>query len=470
MFNDGLRYQESRMALDEELTSDLDSFFICEEPSVLRGGPVLFRNENLLYVDSSDSHSLILGDTGSMKTLRFVLPLIFTCAKAGESMIIVDPKGELARKMSSFLQKEGYRNVILNLRNPQKSPDKWNPMGQAEKSYFSGENGKHSAVLQLNDLFNDIFFKRTDAKDPYWNESAGQLALGLALLMLALEEDLSMKNLLKWRYEKMGDGTLQKCFDSLPKDSDIYQNLAGYMDLTAENTKSCIRSSFDQLVRVFKSSPALTEMLSSTSFNLDKIGTTKTAVFLVVPDENTTFHFLATLFISQCYSSLLSVADENNGILPLRVNFILEEFCNLPTFSDLLPMITAARSRNIRLHLVIQSYGQLVEKYGENSAKAVLDNCGNLIYLHSREIQFLRYISDLAGHNEYGRPLVSTSRLQRLNKNETLIFHNRCYPILAEDIPLIFEYPLELGTRIPEKENEVVIPLSENDFIDNEWS
>lgn len=77
---------------------------------------------------------------------------------------------------------------------------------------------------------------------------------------------------------------------------------------------------------------------------LDKIGTTKTAVFLVVPDENTTFHFLATLFISQCYSSLLSVADENNGILPLRVNFILEEFCNLPTFSDLLPMITAARS------------------------------------------------------------------------------------------------------------------------------
>ena len=472
MFNDGLRYQESRMASDAELTSDLDSFYIGEAPHILRGGPVLFRDTNQLYIDSSDSHSLILGNTGSMKTLRFVLPLIFTCAKAGESMIVIDPKGELSRKMSPFLSKEGYKNVVLNLRTPQKSPDRWNPLERVEKAYYAGADGKHAAVLQLNDLFNEVFFKRTDAKDPYWNESAGQLALGLALLMLALEEDLNMGNLLKWRYEKMNDGTLQKCFESLPKDSDIYQNLAGYMDLTAENTKSCIKSSFDQLVRVFKSSPALTEMLSTTSFDLEKIGETKTAVFLIVPDENTTFHFLATLFVSQCYSSLLGVAEKHNGTLPLRVNFVLEEFCNLPTFSDLLPMITAARSRNIRLHLVIQSYGQLVEKYGENAAKAILDNCGNLIYLHSREMQFLRYISDLAGHNEYGRPLLSTSRLQRLSKNETLIFHDRCYPILVENIPLIFEYPIVLGTLIPEKknENELVAPLSDMDFIDNEWS
>lgn len=120
----------------------------------------------------------------------------------------------------------------------------------------------------------------------------------------------------------------------------------------------------------------------------------------------------------------------------------------------------------------LQSYGQLVEKYGENAAKAILDNCGNLIYLHSREMQFLRYISDLAGRNEYGRPLLSTSRLQRLSKNETLIFHDRCYPILVENIPLIFEYPIVLGTLIPEKtnENELVAPLSDLDFIDNEWS
>ncbi|HAJ74020.1 MAG TPA: hypothetical protein DCM49_04390 [Lachnospiraceae bacterium] len=471
MFESELKYQESRMASDEEFTQELDVYGLEENDVFTHGGPVLFRNGPRIYVDSSDVHSLILGDTGSMKTLRFVLPLIYTCAKAGESMVIVDPKGEIARKMTPHLEKKGYKNVVLNYRNPQRSPDMWNPMGQIEEQYSLDKEGKQMATMQLNNLLNDIFFKRTHVKDPYWNESAGQWALGISLLILALGEELTIKNLLKWRYEKLSDGTLQKCFDSLAKESEIYQNLAGYMELTAENTKSCIRSTFDQLVRVFKSSPALTDMLSSTSFKMDEIGKEKTAVFLIVPDENTTFHFLVTLFIGQCYSSLLNLVEDNEGILPVRVNFVLEEFCNLPTLEDLLPMITAARSRNIRMHLVIQSYGQMVEKYGENTAKAVLDNCGNLIYLHSREIQFLKYISELAGHNEYGRPLVSISRLQRLRKNETLIFHDRCYPMLAADIPLIFEYPITLGSSIPEKTFEQEeISLIDDEFDDEEWT
>ena len=259
---------------------------------------------------------------------------------------------------------------------------------------------------------------------------------------------LNMKNLLKWRYEKLADGTLDKCFRNLPTDGEIYQNLAGYLGMTAENTKSCIRSTFDQLVRVFKSAPALTEMLNDTSFDIERIGEAKAAVFVVIPDEKTTFHFLATLFISQCYTTLLETAERHGGSLPRRTNIILEEFCNLPALGDIVPMITAARSRNIRLHMVIQSYGQLVEKYGENVSRAILDNCGNMVYLHTREMDFLTYISRLAGNNEYGRPLISTSRLQRLQKNETIIFHGRCCPYLAEDVPLIFDYPIKLGTEL----------------------
>lgn len=464
MLENGLKYQDSYMSTAADFVKDLSYFNLCAINGDIKGGPVLYRDGNSVYSDASDSHTLILGDTGSMKTLRFVLPLIYTCCMAGESMILVDPKGELARKSERFLSDNGYKTVVLNMRHPQKSPDSWNPMDQVEKSYSMGAEGQQTAILQLNDLLNDMFYKRTDVKDPYWNESAGQLAFGICLLLLALEEDLNMKNLLKWRYEKLQDGTLKKCFDALDKDNEIYQNLAGYMDLTAENTKSCIRSSFDQLVRVFKASPALTEMLSSTSFDMREIGKEKVAVFIVVPDEKTTFHFLASLFVSQCYTSLLDVAEENGGILPKRVNFILKEFCNLPAISDIVPMITAARSRNIRLHMVIQSYGQLVEKYGENSSRAILDNCGNLIYLHSREMKFLNYVSELSGLNEYGRPLISTSRLQRLNKNETLIFHNRCYPFLAEDIPLIFEYPIRLGTRFPEKVHKSIEILSLTDI------
>lgn len=68
----------------------------------------------------------------------------------------------------------------------------------------------------------------------------------------------------------------------------------------------------------------------------------------------------------------------------------------------------------------------MVDKYGEHISKTVMDNCGNLIYLHTNELSFLNYISELAGKNEYGRPLLSVPRLQHLQKNETLIFHERC--------------------------------------------
>ena len=279
-------------------------------------------------------------------------------------------------------------------------------------------------------------------KDPYWNEVSGQVARGICKLILRINEPLSMKSILEWRHTKMKDGTLQNCFSALPTDSDIYQNLAGFMNLTAENTRTCIESTFDQLTGLFSSSKALTDMMSNTTFTMEKIGKKKTAIFLVVPDEKTTYHFLATLFITQCYEGLLDLADRYGGSLPVRVNFILEEFCNMPKLDDIVAMLTAARSRNIRFHIVIQSYSQMIDKYGENVSKTVMDNCGNLIYLHTREISFLEYISKLAGKNEYGRPLLSVSRLQHLQKSETVIFHDRCYPMVVQDLPLIFEYPM----------------------------
>lgn len=103
MFEDGLRYQDARMASEDEMKRDLYGFHINDSRRIPKGGPILFRESDMAYVDPSEVHSLIVGDTGSMKTLRFVLPLIYSCAKAGESMVIVDPKGELVRKTKSIL-------------------------------------------------------------------------------------------------------------------------------------------------------------------------------------------------------------------------------------------------------------------------------------------------------------------------------------------------------------------------------
>lgn len=455
MLENGLKYYDSRTATKEEFTEELSVFKLCDGEQKIKGGPVLFREGENVYTDPSDLHNLIIGNTGSMKTLRFVLPLIYSSALSSESMVIVDPKAELVRKTHVFLRKKGYQISVLNWRNPRLSPDNWNPMGRITKIYRAGRNGEEDAVNALNDLLEGLFYKRSNSdKDKYWNESAGRLALGLCKLILAVGEDLSLKRLLEWKNGKLKDGTVRRCFETLSSESDIYQNLSGYMNLTAENTKSCIESTFDQLTGLFSSSKSLLDMMSKDTMDMENIGVQKRAIFLVVPDEKTTYHFLATLFIKQCYEILLQKAEQNNGSLPIRMNFIMEEFCNMPKLDDLAPMLTAARSRNIRFHLVIQSFGQMVDKYGESISKTIMDNCGNLIYLHTNEISFLEYISKLAGVNEYGRPLISVSRLQHLKRNETLIFHNRCYPFLVQDLPLIFEYPIELGSEIPVRNEE----------------
>lgn len=451
MLENGLKYSDSRTATKEEFLMDLASFNRKSKKTRSAGGPVLFQENGMVYTDPSDLHDLIIGNTGSMKTLRFVLPLIYSTALASESMVIVDPKGELVRKTYPFLKEKGYGISVLNWRNPRLSPDQWNPMGRVNRLYQKGGTGKEDAENALNDVLDRLFFQRSTAdKDKYWNESAGRLALGLCKIILGVGEKLTIKELLEWKNVKIKEGTVRKCYQALQPSSDIYQNLSGYMNLTAENTKTCIESTFDQLTGLFSSSAALLRMMSEDSVNMDNIGAEKRAVFLVVPDEKTTYHFLAALFISQCYESLLENAEQNNGKLPVRVNFIMEEFCNMPRLSDMGPMLTAARSRNIRFHLVVQSYSQMVDKYGDSISKTIMDNCGNLIYLHTSEISFLEYISRLAGTNEYGRPLISVSRLQHLRKNETLIFHDRCYPFLVQDLPLIFDYPIALGTEMPE--------------------
>ena len=117
---------------------------------------VLSQARNLSLPDTY----LIVGDTGSQKTLKFVLPLIYSCAMAGESMVIVDPKGELVRKSGEFLERKGYQKVVLNWRKPQESPDRWNPFERVQKAYKRGKRAE--SANHLNDVLQSLFFARTE--------------------------------------------------------------------------------------------------------------------------------------------------------------------------------------------------------------------------------------------------------------------------------------------------------------------
>ena len=164
----------------------------------------------------------------------------------------------------------------------------------------------------------------------------------------------------------------------------------------------------------------------------------KTALFLITPDEKRTYHFLVSIFIKQCYEYLIRKAQQIGGMLPIRINYILDEFSNLAKITDMPSIISAGRSRNIRFTLVVQSSQQLYSIYKED-ADTIKSNCQNWIFLASRETKLLKEISELCGQvyieNRGYRPLLNISALQTLTTgyedSQALIIKNHCYPYIS---------------------------------------
>ena len=185
------------------------------------------------------------------------------------------------------------------------------------------------------------------------------------------------------------------------------------------------------------------------------IGRKKTAVFLVIQDEKKTLHPLATIFIKQCYETLIDVAQESGGKLPYRTNFILDEFANMPPLKDVTTMVTAARSRLIRFNFIIQNYAQLTQVYGKENAETIKGNC-NIMYLISNELSALEEISKMCGEvkskekdKTASTPLVTVSDLQRLSQFEMITLRLRMMPFKTKLTP---DFKMDWGRKYPKAE------------------
>lgn len=427
--------QETRWATDEEIKKSGKKVNLCESDYPAAGLPIL-SDGKVAYVDDADTHTLIFGSTGSKKTRLFCMPLIDIFAGAGESFIVTDPKGELYAKTSGLVKSKGYNLVVLNFRDIGFG-DAWNPLALPYELYHSED--KEIGISMLNDFISTIAEpQKTNTNDIFWAEMASSYALAILLLMMEASAPneinvASLARLCALDNEK----ALQSLASKMKEDSVAAMNFNGVF-AGANETKRSIYTVLYGMVRIFNIQPTLTKVLSSNTIDMRKIGHEKTAVYIIVPDEKTTYHFLITTFIKQAYEVLISEAQkEANLKLPIRVNFVLDEFCNLPKIPDMPSMISAARSRNMRYFLVAQSMHQLIGKYGED-AQTIKGNCDNWVFLTSKELSLLNEISDLCGSivtaDGRQRKLISVSELQRLDKEkgEALIMHAREYPIITE--------------------------------------
>ena len=445
----------SRWAKDKEIKSELVRVDIQQKRSKAAGIPIII-NEKEMWVDDGEYHSLIIGATGSGKTQGIVFPQVHSLAKARESMIITDPKGEIYEKTSLMLRKKGYQILLLNFRDPQNG-SAWNPMTLPYKMYKAGNQDK--AIELLDDLALNILYDDSNKNaDPFWEKTSADYFSGVVLGLFedAKPEEININSIsiaTTVGEEKFGGSTYIKEYFAAKDPGSAAAINASSTIMAPTETKGSILSVFKQKVKLFASRENLSEMLSYSDVDLESIGERPTAVFIVIQDEKKTYHSLVTILLKQIYETLISTAQRHGGKLPIRTNFILDEFANMPPLKDVTTMITAARSRKIRFTMIIQNFAQLDSVYGKEDAETIRGNCGNIIYLITTELKALEEISKMCGEEKSKKddktastPLVTVSDLQRMKQYETVIMRMRKQPYKTKLTP---NFKLNWGEKYP---------------------
>ena len=447
----------SRWAKDKEIQHGLDVVAVDPlAPKTDAAGIPLIMTPKKVWVDNGGYHNLVIGSTGAGKTQTTVLPMVNLLAKHDESMIITDPKGEIYEQTSNYLKSLGYNIVLLNFRDPQQG-NSWNPMYLPYSLYKQHKIDK--SIELLEDLAANILKDPTaKGQDPFWENTSADYFAGLSFALFE-DGDESQINLNSINLmttvgeEKLANTTYIKEYFSYKDPASTAYIKASSTLMAPNETKGSILSVFKQRVQLFASRMNLSEMLANNDFDMRDIGNKKTAVFIVIQDEKTTYHTLVTIFLKQCYETLISVAQENGGKLPHRTNFILDEFANMPPLKDVTTMVTAARSRNIRFTFIIQNFSQLYEVYGKENGETIKGNCGNIVYLISTELSALEEISKMCGEvkskekeKTSSTPLVTVSDLQRMEQWQTIILRIRTMPFKTKLTP---NFTMDWGHNFP---------------------
>ncbi len=417
----------------------------------IAGVPLYWSPTNrTVSVDHTDNHTLVIGPTGSKKSRLIAMPQVRILGSAKENMIISDPKSEIYQRTASFLKNQGYQIFVLNLRAPQRG-NAWNPLAIPYQFFCKGEIDR--AYEFVNDIAENLFHGIQSNSDPFWDNSSGAFFFGLSLLLFRYckehnlgAEYVNIGNVINLRHRLLSQTPQQArqkpsiLWSYAKSDPIISASLVGTVE-TAPDTQGGIVSTFDQRVRMFTIQPNLMETLAHSDICLDEMDRKPTAVFLILPDEKTGYHNLASLFIKQSYEYLIfraqTQADQEGntvGRLKNRVNYLLDEFSSLPTIQDFPAMVTAARSRNVRFTLIIQSKHQLLQRYKEET-ETIMTNCTNWIILTSREYTLLEEISLLCGKTNENPPkaVIPADQIQRLEKEvgEALILSGRELPFIS---------------------------------------
>lgn len=433
------------------------------------GLPMGYDEKNF-FINDKESHSLVIGSSGSGKTQAVVLPMLKMSVLAGESFLVNDVKGELYQQLSDTLKERGYQLVVIDYQD-KKFGNNWNPLTLPYQMYQAGN--KDEAMSLLENVGYYLFYHYLDYQgnnDPFWTNTTINYFTGLALYLFenAKPEEINLNSLFSLSLEgteKVGDKTyLRTVLDDLSKTSNIYMNLAGTV-LAPPETKGSILSVFNQKMKQYIAREQLSKMLSVTDFNISHLVRQKTAVFIIggnKPESNS----LIPLFVEQFIYCIKHFTKEDEIYQDKKYfNILLDEFESMTPLQDFATQLNGARGLKVRFILLVRSMLDLVNTYGKENAEIIKMCVGNIVYLFANDTYTLTQISDYCGNQwnsdiNQAEPLITIEELKTLKPFESIILVPRYMPFRVKLLPdYQIPWPIAFSGSKPELKKETDISI-----------
>ena len=351
-------------------------------------------------------NTLVCGGSGAGKTRFFCKPNLM---QANTSFVILDPKGEIVRDVGKLLEAKGYEIKVLDLISMEKSHC-YNPF-----VYLQNDNDIQRLVTNL---FKSTTPKGSQSNDPFWDTAASMLLLALVFYLHyeAPEDEQNFAMIMEMLRagaiedeEEPRPSPLDNLFSELEYENPDHIALKYYHSYHSGSAKTLKSIQITLAARLEKFNlESLASLTSTDELELETLGEKKTALFALIPDNDTSFNFLVSILYTQLFQQLFYSADHiHGGSLPIPVHFLMDEFANVSLPDDFDKILSVMRSRSVSVSIILQNLAQLKALF-EKQWESIVGNCDEFLYLGGNEQSTHKYVSELLGKstidtNTYGK-------------------------------------------------------------------
>lgn len=441
------------------------------------------RKNTTALVDTGDVHTLMIGAAGIGKTAYFLYPNLELACASGMSFISTDTKGDIARNYGKIARDHyGYNVAVLDLRNPTRSDEDnilylvnmyMDRYLQNKDDIASKAKAEKFAKITAKTIINIGSDGNANYGQNAFFYDAAEGLLSSTILLLAefgRPEERHIVSVFKLIQDLIAkpanskDGSLyfHTLMKRLPNDHKAKWLAGAALNSSDQAMRSVLSTALSRL-NSFLDSEMEQILCFGTAIDAERFVHEKSAVFIVLPEEDQSKYFMVSLLIQQIYRELLVIADEYGGSLPNRVMFYLDEFGTFPKIEGAEAMFSAGRSRKISIVAIIQSFAQLEQTYGKQGMEIITDNTQLTVFggfaPNSQSAEVLsKALGEQTVQSGYvslgrdksqtvqmiGRPLMTVDELKSMPKGQFIVMKTGTHPMISK-LKLYFKWGIEFG-------------------------